>query len=139
MLHPSIAVGVILFASGCVTLPTHQRLEAVPARGTADEAFGCAMREVNERRYEVIAADRASGFLRARRVTTGLADAVAQMSTSDIVTVTVYPSATGTPTVRAVATGETTHDGDASPRQGSASAQGHDDARALLAVCGTVS
>lgn len=125
----------LLLASACATIPVQDVPETVPARGTADDAFACAMRSVNELRYEVIAADRGAGFLRARRETTGMLGGILTQSESfDILTVTIYPSATGMPMIRVVARGE---DRDSEGRDATvASEQGYRDAATIRAECG---
>lgn len=116
-------------------MPSQPVPEAVPARGSTAEAFACAMRTVNELGYEVLAADRGAGFLRARRETTGTLTMILTSDESfDILTVTVYPSASGATMLRVVARGEDR--GDEGRDSTVASEAGYRDAAGVRAACG---
>lgn len=133
-----VLLATALLGAACASVPAHQPPEAVRALGPADETFGCAMRLVNELRYEVVAADRTAGFIRARRETSNFADLfIIKESNFDVLTVTIYPSSTGAATIlRVLAGGEARPREEGSPYPIVASEQGTRDAGAIRRACG---
>jgi hypothetical protein len=129
-----------LAVAACAPIPfVPPQPETSKARGTPDEAHGCAMRTVNEMQYEVVGADRGAGFLRARKErSVGLIDIIANPSLEeyDILTVTVYPSSTGSTTLRALARWEQIDKGEHYSSSGSK--EGLNNAATILKTCGVV-
>lgn len=80
------AIATSLLA-GCASGPVSVR---GPAAGPPDEAYACAMRELNERDFTVVAADRAAGFIRAERFRWNVVPAMTGAARYDILTVSLY-------------------------------------------------
>ena len=107
MLQNLLPMAAALTVAACAPIPfVPPQPETSKARGTPDEAYGCAMRTVNEMQYEVVGADHGAGFLRARKersVSFTALLANPSLREYDILTVTMYPSSTGSTTLRALA------------------------------------
>jgi hypothetical protein len=136
---PAIAC-VALLVGACATGASEPPDAArVVAAGSADAAFGCGMRMLNEAGYVVAAADRGAGFIRAERDRTGLRQALLSGTRIyDVLTVTVYPREDGRPLMRVVPQGfEVQARGSATGGRvpGAGSPQSYRDAREVLDAC----
>jgi hypothetical protein len=123
---------------GCVPAQTPLAPpDHVSVASAADTLFGCAMRTVNELSYTVEGADRAAGFLRARRETSGFMGMLFRVREYDVLTVTIYPGDSGRTTLRVVAQGAMVSSGEPDASTYVASDKGMQHVQTILRVCGT--
>jgi hypothetical protein len=89
---------------GCASGSANAEEDRVVLRGSLEAGFNCAVREVNERNFVVIDANRDSGFLRAERDRTGFTDAIlGDAQVLDQLTVSLYRDASERTVMRVTA------------------------------------
>ncbi|MDE2982507.1 MAG: hypothetical protein OXU74_15060 [Gemmatimonadota bacterium] len=142
----SIGLGAVILLTGCSTAPVSFHGVAPPGK---DDAYECAVAQLNILGYTIEDGNKDTGFVRGRKQTSGLGT---QLLTGnayhDILTATAFDNpGTGETNLRVVASRVADHDisilgglSDEQPAEGvetiAPSDSGKADARVLLAGCG---